>query len=361
MQMTLRWFGPDDPVRLEHIRQVPVVTGVVSSLHDEPVGAAWTPDAIAAHAEHIERAGLHFAVVESIPVHEDIKLGAPERDRWIDAYAASVRAVGEAGIPVVCYNFMPVFDWMRTDLAMPMEDGSTALAFSQDALTQVDLSQGTGDLPGWSSAYDAVELRRLMHAWSLVDAQQLWENLAYFLERIIPAAASAGVRMALHPDDPPWPIFGLPRIITDGAALRRVVSLHDDPANGITFCTGSLGVRADNALPAMVRALEGRIHFTHARNVRRVGDKSFHETAHPSVHGDVDMVAVLDALHETGFDGPMRPDHGRMIWGETGRPGYGLHDRALGAMYLSGIWEALDRARPTARGGTVSAAVRAGH
>ena len=345
MQMTMRWFGPGDPVRLEYIRQVPGVNGIVSALHDVAVGTAWTMDGVEAHAERIDKAGLRFAVVESIPVHEDIKLGAPSRDRLIDAFAESVRVVGAAGVPVVCYNFMPVFDWMRTDLQLLRDDGSTALAFSQAALDDVDLSRGTGDLPGWATAYDATAMSELLHAWRSVDAEQLWENLAYFLERVVPVATECGVNLALHPDDPPWPIFGLPRIITSGPALQRVTSLHDDPANGITFCTGSLGSTAANDLPAMVRALEGRIHFAHCRNVLRTGTHDFQEVPHPGAFGDVDMCAVLAALHDIGFHGPMRPDHGRMIWGETGRAGYGLHDRALGAMYLQGLWEAIVRQR----------------
>jgi mannonate dehydratase len=176
-----------------------------------------------------------------------------------------------------------------------------------------------------------------------VNAEQLWEHLAYFLERVVPAAAAAGVRLALHPDDPPWPILGLPRIITDAAALDRLLALVDRPANGITFCTGSLAANPENDLPAMARrfAAAGRIHFAHCRNVRVIGPHRFHETPHPSACGDVDMAAVLAALRDAGFAGPLRPDHGRMIWGETGRPGYGLYDRALGATYLYGLWEGL--------------------
>lgn len=246
-------------------------------------------------------------------------------------------------MPVLCYNFMPVFDWMRTDLAMPMPDGSTALAYDDAALARIDLSRGTGDLPGWAAAYAPDELARLLAAYRDVDRERMWEHLAYFLERVVPVAEEAGVRMALHPDDPPWPIFGLPRIITNRAALERLISLVDSPANGITFCTGSLGVAPENDLPAMARffAAQGRIHFAHCRNVRRDAVRTFHEVPHPSRFGDVDMATVLSALRDGGFTGPMRPDHGRMIWGERGRPGYGLYDRALGAMYLQGLWEGL--------------------
>jgi mannonate dehydratase len=175
----------------------------------------------------------------------------------------------------------------------------------------------------------------------------LWENLRWFLERVVPVAEASGVRLAIHPDDPPWPIFSLPRIVTNGAALERIVRLVDSPANGVTFCTGSLGVIPGTDLPAMVRRLGGmgRIHFAHCRNVRVTGERQFHETSHPSSLGDVDMFEVLRALRDTGFDGPLRPDHGRMIWNERGRAGYGLYDRALGAAYLHGLWEGISRER----------------
>ncbi|HEY6209551.1 MAG TPA: mannonate dehydratase [Gemmatimonadales bacterium] len=345
MMLTFRWFGPADPIPLAHISQIPGVAGVVSALYDVPVGAPWSRDALGRLKAQVEDAGLRLAVVESIPVHEDIKLGRPGRDRLIDHYCESVCAMGEVGVPVLCYNFMPVFDWMRTDLARRLPDGSTALAYDDDALAAIDLSRGTGDLPGWATAYSAGELGALLAAYRDVDAERLWENLAYFLERVVPVAEQAGVRLAIHPDDPPWPIFGLPRIVTDAAALERLVGLVDSPANGVTFCTGSLGALPANDLPAMARRLGAmdRIHFAHCRNVRVTGERAFHETPHPSACGSVDMLAVLRALRDVGFAGPMRPDHGRMIWGETGRPGYGLYDRALGAMYLYGLWEGLTR------------------
>ncbi|HKG92663.1 MAG TPA: mannonate dehydratase [Gemmatimonadaceae bacterium] len=345
MQMTFRWFGPDDPIPLEYVRQIPGVRGVVSALYDVPVGDAWPLDRLTRLAERVDAAGLRLAVVESIPVHEDIKLGRPTRDALIDRYCESVRHMGELGVPVLCYNFMPIFDWTRTDLAMPMPDGSTALSYDDAALSRIDLSRGTGDLPGWATAYDAATLQALLAAYRDVTEERLWEHLAYFLERVVPAAESAGVRMAIHPDDPPWSIFGLPRIVTSGAALERLVRLVDRPANGVTFCTGSLGADPSNDLPAMARRLGemGRIHFAHCRNVKHTGPRRFHEAPHPSELGDVDMYGVLRALVDTSFAGPMRPDHGRMIWGERGRPGYGLYDRALGATYLQGLWEGIAR------------------
>ena len=343
MFMTFRWFGPNDPVSLQNIRQIPGVVGIVSALYDVPVGDAWPRDRLQRLADTIDGAGLKLSVIESIPVHEDIKLGASTRDRWIANYVESIRAMPAAGVQVLCYNFMPVFDWMRTELARRLPDGSTTLAYETRAASALDLSRGTGELPGWAAAYSADELGRLLAAYKGLNNEAMWEHLAYFLERVVPVAEECGVRMALHPDDPPWSIFGLPRIITDRAALERVVRLVDSPSNGITFCTGSLASRADNDVVAMAQRFAGlkRVHFAHCRNVRVTGAWSFEETAHPSRFGDVDMRGVLKALRDAGFDGPMRPDHGRMIWGETGRPGYGLYDRALGAMYLQGVWEGL--------------------
>lgn len=344
---SFRWFGPGDRIPLAHIRQIPGVRGAVSALYDVPPGEPWTRDRVASLKAQIEDAGLAFAVVESIPVHEDIKLGRPSRDRWIDHYCVSIGTLGALGIPVLCYNFMPVFDWMRTDLALRLPDGSTALAYDDGALAAIDLSRGTGALPGWATTYDAAQLQSLLAAYRAVDAERLWDHLAYFLERVVPVAARAGVRLALHPDDPPWSIFGLPRIITDAQALDRLVRLVDDPANGVTFCTGSLGANPENDLVSMARRFGGmgRIHFAHCRNVRVTGMRRFQETAHPSACGGVDLYEVLRALNDVGFAGPMRPDHGRMIWGETGRPGYGLYDRALGITYLQGLWEAIARGR----------------
>jgi mannonate dehydratase len=343
MDLTFRWFGPRDTIPLTYIRQIPAVRGIVGALFDIPIGEPWPLDRVESLREEVEAHGMPLAVVESIPVHEDIKLGRPTRDRLIDNYCESVRSLGRAGVSVLCYNFMPVFDWMRTNLALRLADGSTALSYDDPALANIDLSRGTADLPGWATAYSGEDLRKLLDGYRSVNEEKLWDNFSYFLERVVPVAAASGVRMALHPDDPPWSIFGLPRIITDGAALERVTNIVDDPANGITFCTGSLAAHPKNDLPAMIRAIggKGRIHFAHCRNIKRTGPRSFQETAHPSEFGDVDMRAVLTALSDTGFTGPIRSDHGRMIWGETGQAGYGLHDRALGAMYLHGLCEGI--------------------
>ena len=313
--------------------------GIVGALFEIPVGDPWSFDLIERLRETVERHDLTLSVIESVPVHEDIKLGRPSRDRYIDNYCESIRNIGRAAVPVLCYNFMPVFDWVRTDLARTLPDGSNALAFDDDALQRIDLSRGTADLPGWATRYSASELNGLLHAYRDVDSERLWESFAYFLERVVPVASSSGVMMALHPDDPPWSIFGLPRIVTSGSALERVIGIVDNAANGITFCTGSLAADADNDLVRIIECIGSRIHFAHCRNIRRTGRRSFEETAHPSDRGDVDMRAVLNALHDVGFQGPIRSDHGRMIWGEHGQAGYGLYDRALGAMYLHGLWE----------------------
>ena len=337
--ITFRWFGESDPVTLAQIRQIPAVRGIVGALFEIPVGEAWSLDRLERLRDMIDRHGMSLSVIESVPVHEDIKLGRPARDRYIDNYCESIRNIGRAGVGVLCYNFMPVFDWVRTDLARELPDGSNALAFDDSALQRIDLSRGTADLPGWATRYSAGELSALLEAYRDVDSERLWENLAYFLERVVPVAASAGVMMALHPDDPPWSIFGLPRIITSGAAYERLVGIVDETANGITFCAGSLACDPKNDLVQIIDCIGTRIHFAHCRNIKRTGRHSFQETAHPSDNGDVDMRAVLSALHDVGFNGPIRSDHGRMIWGESGQPGYGLYDRALGAMYLHGIWE----------------------
>lgn len=340
MRLTFRWFGPDDPIPLAHVRQIPGVEGVVSALHDVPPGCVWDTARVIELRDRIQDSGLDFAVAESIPVHEDIKLGRPAREHWTDNYCQSIQALGHAGVPVLCYNFMPVFDWMRTDLASQFPDGSTTLAYDDAALAAIDLSQSPA-LPGWAAPGDAGALDAQIAAYSHVDADRLWDNLAWFLERVVPAAEQAGVKLAVHPDDPPWPIFGLPRILTDGDALERLIRLVDSPANGVTLCTGSLGADPRNDVPAITRRLAatGRVHFVHLRNVEVTGEQSFRETPHPTRFGRVDMRQVLEALRDARFNGPARPDHGRMIWDERGRPGYGLHDRALGAMYLQGLWE----------------------
>jgi mannonate dehydratase len=248
--------------------------------------------------------------------------------------------LSQAGSPPVCYNFMPVFVWTRSQLDYLLPDGSTALIYGEATIAHMDPSSGALKLPGWDSGYDKNELKNLMQEYRHMDEETLWKNLGYFLRKVIETADEVGIKMAIHPDDPPWSIFGLPRIV------RNVESLVNSPNNGLTFCTGSLGADGGNDLPRMIRRFGGRIHFAHSRNIKLTGEKSFQESAHLSSAGSLNMLEILKAYREVGFTGPMRPDHGRMIWGEIGNPGYGLYDRALGATYLNGIWEALASVMP---------------
>lgn len=342
MKMTFRWYGDTDPVPLAYIRQIPGMVGVVSAIYDVRVGEVWPIDRILSLKEKIEAHGLTLEVIESVPVHEDIKLGKPTRDTLIANYGQTLRNLGACGVKVVCYNFMPVFDWTRTSLEMPLPDGSTTLAFDTQVIRELDVSDGI-QLPGWDASYRPEQLKALLHDYEALDEAGLWANLDYFLRAIIPVAKEAGIKMAIHPDDPPRPIFGLPRIVKNRADLQRVLAIVDDPANGLTLCSGSLGADLQNDIPALVREFgaRGRIHFAHLRNVKADASGDFHETSHRSADGSLDMAEIVKAYFETGFEGYARPDHGRMIWGETGRAGYGLFDRALGAVYLNGIWEGL--------------------
>lgn len=347
MKLSFRWYGKEDKVTLQNIRQIPGMHTVVSAVYDVPVGEVWGRESIAGLKKQVEAAGLHFEVVESIPVHEDIKLGKKTRDRYITNYCENIRRVAEAGVKCVCYNFMPVFDWTRTELAHRLPDGSYTLAYYQEQADAVNPLDSDSDLtlPGWDASYSREELRNVAAEYQSMTEEALWDNLRYFLERIIPVSVECGVNMAIHEDDPCWSIFGLPRIITNERNLDRFLKLVDVPNNGITLCTGSLGCSGHNDVAQMAAkyAAMGRIHFVHMRNVA-VLDNGFEERAHLSSCGTLDMYAIMKALYDNGFDGYIRPDHGRMIWGETGRPGYGLYDRALGAAYLNGLWEAISKA-----------------
>lgn len=348
MKLSFRWYGEEDKVTLENIRQIPGMHSIVTAVYDVPVGEVWSRESIAKLKKQTEEAGLHFEVIESVPVHEDIKLGMPSRDRYIANYCENIKRLAEAGIQCICYNFMPVFDWTRTQLDHMLPDGSTSLVYYQEQVDMVNPLAKDSDLtlPGWDASYSREELKNVVAQYNSMTEENLWDNLRYFLKAVIPTAAACGVNMAIHEDDPCWSIFGLPRIITCEENLDRFLKLVDDPHNGITLCTGSLGCSAKNDVVKMAGkyAAMGRIHFVHARNVAVLEDnRGFEERAHLSACGSLDMFAILKALHDNGFDGYIRPDHGRMIWGETGRAGYGLYDRALGATYLNGIWEALEK------------------
>ncbi len=347
MKLSFRWYGEDDKVTLQNIRQIPGMHSVVTAVYDVPVGEVWSRESIAKLKKQTEDAGLHFEVIESIPVHEDIKLGKPTRDRYIENYCENIRRVAEAGVKCICYNFMPVFDWTRTQLDHVLEDGSTSLVYYQEQVDVVNPLNSDSDLtlPGWDASYTRDGLKAVVAEYNAMTEETLWDNLKYFLEKIIPVAAECDVYMAIHEDDPCWSIFGLPRIITCEENLDKFLKLVDDKHNGITLCAGSLGCSNKNDVVHLAAkyAAMGRIHFVHMRNVA-ILDNGFEERAHLSSCGSLDMYAIMKALYDNGFTGYVRPDHGRMIWGETGRAGYGLYDRALGATYLNGLWEAISKA-----------------
>ena len=343
MKMTFRWYGKTDPVSLEYISQIPGMTGVVTAIYDIPVGEVWPLDKITELKEEVNVKNLEMKVIESVPVHEDIKMGLPSREKYIENYKENIRNLAKAGVEVICYNFMPVFDWTRSNLDYKLPDGSTALVYYRDEIEKMDPRKGELSLPGWDASYQKEELNAILDKYKEISEEDLWNNLKYFLEQIIPIAEEVKVKMAIHPDDPPWPIFGLPRIITNEENIDRFLKLYDSEYNGLTLCTGSLGVARDNDMPGMIRRFGKKIHFAHLRNIKIIDDRSFQESAHMSKYGSLDFVEILKAYKETGFTGYARPDHGRMIWGEKGRPGYGLYDRALGAVYILGIWETLEK------------------
>lgn len=353
MQMTFRWFGSEkDTVTLEQIRQIPNVVGVVPALHNLPAGEAWELDDIMKMKSEIEKAGLTMECIESVNVHEDIKIGLTTRDKYIENYKTSIRNLAKAGVKVICYNFMPVFDWTRTDLAMDMGDGATCLSYDgmqiegkspEQMFKDIDDNSNGYAMPGWETER-MPEIKELFEKYKGVTSDDLWNNLKYFLDAIMPVCEECDVKMAIHPDDPPWDIFGLPRIIKDRESLKKLLEIVPSKYNGLTFCTGSLGASSKNYLPAMIREFGDRIYFAHLRNVKVV-DNHFNETAHESNTGSLDMYEIVKALQDVGFDGYIRPDHGRMIWGEVARPGYGLYDRALGVAYLNGLWEAVKKSK----------------
>ena len=341
MKMTFRWYGEKDSIPLSYIRQIPGMSGVVTAVYDVPVGEVWEMDKILRLKSLCDEKGLEMEVIESVPVHEDIKLGLPTRDRYIANYATTIRNLGKAGVKCICYNFMPVFDWLRTNLHTEAEDGSNALSYNHEELMGLD--PHNLHLPGWDESYTSEELNSLLDAYSGMSHEQLFENLVYFLKGIMPACDETGINMAIHPDDPPWDMFGLPRIITGMDSYDKLFAAVPNEHNGITLCTGSLGAGRDNDMVAMASKLAARSYFVHLRQITHSGDLDFCESGHLTSMGSLDMYGIVKALVEAGFDGYVRPDHGRNIWGEDGKPGYGLYDRALGATYLYGLFEAIEK------------------
>lgn len=342
MKMTFRWYGPNDSIPLSYIRQIPGMTGVVTAVYDVAPGHEWSNESIAAMRKMCADNGLEMEVIESVPVHEDIKLGRGKRDEYIEAYKTNIRRLAANGVKCICYNFMPVFDWVRTVLGHVNADGSVSLAYREEDILKLDPANLS--LPGWDESYTKDELRSLLDAYSTVTHEQLFENYVYFLNKLVPVLEECDVNMAVHPDDPPWDLFGLPRIVSTEVDLDRLFAAVPSKRNGLTFCTGSLGAgRPDLVRLAAKYAKEGRIYFAHLRNIKYSGERDFAETGHLSAGGSLDMYGIVKALADNGFDGYVRPDHGRNVWGESGKPGYGLYDRAMGAAYLNGLFEAAEK------------------
>lgn len=361
MKMTFRWYGEGrDSVSLKQIRQIPGCTGLMGLLDDKAAGEAWGEDEIHAYIAHVHAADLECEVIESVNVHEDIKLGLPRRDEYINNYIQSIKNLAKYGVKVIVYNFMPVLDWLRTDLKRVIpEDGSNSLYYDEDelgAMTPTDIVRRTAanaggfSLPGWEPER-LKDLERVLEMYKSIDGEGLLTHYKYFLDAVIPVCEQAGVRMACHPDDPGWPIFGLPRVAHTQEGFDRIVKLHDSPANALCLCTGSLGSNVENDVPAIIRHFGrmNRVGCLHVRNIKHLGaPRRFRESSHLSKDGDLDMYEIMLAAFDTCPDTYLRPDHGRMIWDEKGRPGYGLYDRALGLTYLNGLWEAICRSHDVA-------------
>lgn len=377
MTQAMRWFGASDPVRLWEIGQAGA-TQVVSALHDIPNGTVWSVEAIRAHKGVIEAAGLAWTTVESVPVHDAIKTGGPDRDRYLDAYRQTLTNLAECGIGVVTYNFMPVLDWTRTDLGWPMSDGALALRFEIEMAAVYDLhilrrpnadrdyDDGLLDraarrfaamdasacdalertiiagLPGSEEGFTRAAFRDALAAYGDLGADGLRANLIAFLEAVVPHADELGIRLVVHPDDPPFPLFGLPRVVSTEADVAQLFAAVPAPANGLCFCSGSFGARADNDLPGMIDRLGSRIGFLHLRSVQREPGGAFHEAPH--LEGDAGMPAIVAAIHRLqqreGRSIVMRPDHGHQMLDDLGRttlPGYSLLGRMRGLAELRGL------------------------
>jgi mannonate dehydratase len=383
LEQTFRWFGPNDEVTLADITQTGA-TGIVTALHHIPCGEEWTSDEIIKRKKMIEEAGLTWSVVESVNIHESIKIGEPERDHFIQIYIKSLKNLSANGLKVVCYNFMPVLDWTRTHLDYRLKNNASALRYDAVALAafdlyilkrdeafkintteqqqaakiylegltqpEIDLLTNTimAGLPGTDEVFTVEEFRQHLKRYENVDAKKLRENLAYFLNAIMPAAEKAGIKMCIHPDDPPFPILGLPRVVSTEEDLKAIVECAPSISNGITFCTGSLGANPANDLPGIVVRLGAHIHFVHLRNVQREANGSFHEAEHLS--GSTDMYAVMkniileqqnrERIGRKDVAIPMRPDHGHKILDDYNRntyPGYSIIGRLKGLAELRGL------------------------
>ena len=370
MHMGFRWYGQgNDTISLDDIRQIPGVETIVWSLHHKQAGEVWQPGEIEEAMATItglsardRAAGItktfNADVVESVNVHESIKTGSTvlgmSRDQAIDAYIETVANLGKAGVRVVTYNFMPVFDWLRTEMFHPCPDGSTALYYNQHQVDQLspqgiidETLKGAGTLtvPGWEPERLA-HLPELMEAYQGMDHELMYTNYKYFLDAVIPTCERYDIKLAVHPDDPAFDLFGWPRVVSSKEGIQRVLDLNPSPYNGLCLCLGSFSSRRGNDAVDAVRTFMDRIHFSHVRNIRFTDEEgSFFEVGHRASEGDVDTVGIMQAYAEADYQGYIRPDHGRHLWSENTeagrpRPGYGLYDRAMGIQYLLGVWDA---------------------
>ncbi len=346
MKLGFRWYGENDSIPLSYIREIPNVSTVVTSVYSYKPGEEWDEASLARLKSVCAEKGLAMEVIESIPVSEEIKLGTELGEKHIQVFKHNLRLCAEAGVKVVCYNFMPVFDWLRTQMHHKNPDGSDSLSYSYEDFQKVDPNHL--HLPGWDESYAPEELQGLLKRYQKMSHDDLRHNLIHFLEEIIPVCEECDIKMAVHPDDPPWDIFGLPRIVTGEESLDKIFAAVPSKYNGLTLCTGSLGAGRNNDMVKLAAkyAKEGRVHFAHLRNILLEGDHdSFVEVGHCSKDGSLDMAAIVKALVDNGFDGYVRPDHGRNIWGEDGKPGYGLYDRALGCAYINGLFEMAEKGK----------------